>query len=60
MKKENKRLKKSLEGITSKELTEKGKVEPNFHLMDYNLIGGLTSPISNGYWKSLPSGKIKR
>jgi hypothetical protein len=48
-------LKKSLEGINSKELSE--IVKPNFHLTDYNLIGGLTSPISNGYWKSLPTVK---
>lgn len=59
MNKENKTLKKSLGGITLKELEEKGLVEPNLHLGDYQLIGGLTSPKSNGYWKSLPSVKIK-
>jgi hypothetical protein len=31
----------------------------NFHLEDYNLIGGLTQPKSNHHWKSLPSTKIK-
>lgn len=31
----------------------------NFHLEDYNLIGGLTQPKSNQYWKSLSSTKIK-
>ncbi|SNS17397.1 hypothetical protein SAMN06295967_104184 [Belliella buryatensis] len=60
MNKENKTLKKSLGGITLKELEEKGLVEPNLHLGDYHLIGGLTSPESNGYWKSLPSVKIKQ
>lgn len=60
MNKENKRLKKSLETITLKELAEKGEVEPNLHLSDGNYIGGLTSPSSNWYWKSLPSVKIKQ
>lgn len=32
----------------------------NFHLEDYNLIGGLTQPKSNQHWKSLPSTKIKQ
>lgn len=38
------------------------KKEPtiNFHLEDYNLIGGLTQPKSNQHWKSLPSTKIKQ
>jgi hypothetical protein len=60
MNKENKRLKKSLKTITLKELVDKGEVEPNLHLGDYHLIGGLTSPSSNWYWKSLPSVKIKQ
>jgi hypothetical protein len=60
MNKKNKLLKKSLESITLKELVDKGEVEPNLHLGDYHLIGGLTSPTSNWYWKSLPSVKIKR
>jgi hypothetical protein len=55
----NKLLLKSLGGITLKELEEKGLIEPYLHLGDYHLIGGLTSPKSNGYWKSLPSVKIK-
>jgi len=59
MNKENKRLKKSLEGITLKELEEKGLIKPYLHLSDGNYIGGLTSPKSNDYWKSLPSVKIK-
>jgi hypothetical protein len=45
MNKKNKRLKNSLEVFTSKEFAEKRKVEPNFDLMDYYLIGGLTSQI---------------
>ena len=45
MNKENKRLKKSLEVFTSKEFAEKKEVEPNLDLMDYYLIGGLTSQI---------------
>jgi len=28
-------------------------------LEDYNLIGGLTQPKSNSYWKSLPTTKVK-
>ncbi|NVJ45981.1 MAG: hypothetical protein HWE07_02605 [Cytophagia bacterium] len=60
MNKENKRLKKSLGVITLKELVDNGEVEPNFYLSDGNYIGGLTSPTSNWYWKSLPSVKIKR
>jgi hypothetical protein len=60
MNKENKTLKKSLGRITLKELEEKGLVEPNLHLGDYQLIGGFTSPKSNEYWKSLPSVKIKQ
>jgi hypothetical protein len=59
MNKKNRILEKSLETITLKELEEKGLVEPNLHLSDGNYIGGLTSPKSNGYWKSLPFGKIK-
>lgn len=59
MNKENKRLKKSVGGITLKELEEKGLIEPYLHLSDGNYIGGLTSPKSNEYWKSLPYGKIK-
>jgi hypothetical protein len=59
MNEENKRLKKSVGGITLKELEEKGLIEPYLHLSDYQLISGLTSPKSNEYWKSLPSGKIK-
>lgn len=59
MNKENKRLKKSVGGITLKELGEKGLIEPYLHLRDYQLIGGLTSPKSIEYWKSLPYGKIK-
>lgn len=54
MNKENKRLKKSVGGITLKELEEKGLIEPYLHLSDGNYIGGLTSPKSNEYWKSLP------
>lgn len=60
MNKENKRLKKSLGGITLKELVERGLIDPYFHLSDGNYIGGLTSPKSNEYWKSLPSVKIKQ
>jgi hypothetical protein len=60
MNKKDKLLKKSLESITLKDLVEKEEVEPNLHLGDYHLIGGLTSPTSNEYWKSLPSVKIKR
>ena len=60
MNKKNKLLKKSLGSITLKELEEKGLVEPNLHLSDGNYIGGLTSPSSNEYWKSLPTVKIKR
>jgi hypothetical protein len=59
MNKENKRLKKSVGAISLKELEDKGLIEPYLHLVDYQLIGGLTSPKSNEYWKSLPSGKIK-
>jgi hypothetical protein len=59
MNKENKRLKKSVGAISLKELEEKGLIEPYLHLNDGNYIGGLTSPISNEYWKSLPSGIIK-
>jgi hypothetical protein len=60
MNKKNRILKKSLERLTLKELEEKGLVEPNLHLSDGNYIGGLTSPKSNEYWKSLPSVKIKQ
>lgn len=38
---------------------EKKQPIVNFHLEDYNLIGGLTQPKSNSHWKSLPSTKIK-
>ena len=38
---------------------EKKQLIVNFHLEDYNLIGGLTQPKSNSHWKSLPSTKIK-
>ena len=41
-------------------LEKKSPVELYPHLGDYFLIGGLTSPVSNGYWKTLPSVKIKR
>jgi len=54
----NKIPKKSLGKITLKELEERGIVEPNLHLGEYHLIGGLTSPTSN--WESLPTVKIKR
>jgi hypothetical protein len=57
MNKKNRILEKSLERLTFKELEEKGLVEPNLHLSDGNYIGGLTSPKSNEYWKSLSSGK---
>jgi len=60
MQKRSKILKKSLGSITLKELAEMGQVEPNLHLSDGNYIGGLTSPKSNEYWKSLPTVKIKR
>jgi hypothetical protein len=60
MNRKNKTHKKSLAGTTLKELEEKGLVEPNLHLSDGNYIGGLTSPKSNEYWKSLPSVKIKQ
>lgn len=39
---------------------EEENPEPiNLHLEDYNLIGGLTQPKSNSYWKSLPTTKVK-
>jgi hypothetical protein len=60
MNKENKKLKKSLNGTSLKELEERGLIEPDLHLSDYHLIGGLTTQKSNEYWKSLPSVKIKR
>ncbi|AMQ55546.1 hypothetical protein [Algoriphagus sanaruensis] len=60
MNKENKRFKKSLGSYTLRELEERGLIEPNLHLSDGNYIGGLTSPKSNEYWKSLPSVKIKK
>jgi hypothetical protein len=43
-------------------MKDEQKKEPiiNFHLEDYNLIGGLTQPKSNSHWKSLPSTKIKQ
>lgn len=42
-------------------MKEEEKKEPtvNFHLEDYNLVGGLTQPKSNSYWKTLPNTKIK-
>jgi len=59
MNKKNKAHKKSLGGITLKDLEEQGEIETNYHLKDGNYIGGLTSPTYNDYWKSLPSVKIK-
>lgn len=38
---------------------EKKELTINFHLEDHHLIGGLTQPKSNSYWKSLPSTKAK-
>ena len=42
-------------------MKDEQKKEPiiNFHLEDYNLIGGLTQPKSNSHWKSLPTTKVK-
>jgi hypothetical protein len=46
--------------VPLEELDQNGLNDPFFHLSDYSLIGGLTSPKSNEFWKSLPFVKIKQ
>lgn len=46
--------------IPLNDLEQNGINDQFFHLTDYSLIGGLTSPKSNEYWKSLPFVKIKQ
>jgi hypothetical protein len=46
--------------VPLEKLDQNGLNDPFFHLSDYSLIGGLTSPKSNEFWKSLPFVKIKQ
>lgn len=55
----NKKNKKSKD-ISLRELEKIDLVDHFIHLSNGNYIGGLTSPKSNEYWKTLPFKKIKQ
>lgn len=52
IKKRNKEKRKNLNGITLKEMVEKGIVDKHYHLKEKRFVGGLTMPEKmNSWWK---------